>query len=88
MSEPAAAPAGAAPLPGKTALVTGAATGTGRVIAGALAGAGANVVINHNHVPEPAGKVAAEITAAGGTAIADAADVSNRADFLRWWNSC
>jgi NAD(P)-dependent dehydrogenase (short-subunit alcohol dehydrogenase family) len=40
MSEPAAAPAGAAPLPGKTALVTGAATGTGRVIAGALAGAG------------------------------------------------
>jgi 3-oxoacyl-[acyl-carrier protein] reductase len=81
MSEPAAAPASAAPLAGKTALVTGAATGIGRAIAGALAAAGANVVINHNHMPEPAGKVAAEITAAGGTAIAAAADVSNRAEY-------
>ena len=81
MSEPAAAPASAAPLAGKAALVTGAATGIGRAIAGALAAAGANVVINHNHMPEPAGKVAAEITAAGGTAIAAAADVSNRAEY-------
>jgi len=88
MSEPAAAPASAAPLAGKTALVTGAATGIGRAIAGALAAAGANVVINHNHMPEPAGKVAAEITAAGGTAIAAAADVSNRAEYQAWWNSC
>jgi 3-oxoacyl-[acyl-carrier protein] reductase len=81
MSEPAAAPASAAPLAGKTALVTGAATGIGRAIAGALAAAGANVVINHNHMPAPAGKVLAEITAAGGTAIAAAADVSNRAQY-------
>lgn len=70
MSEPAAAPASAAPLAGKTALVTGAATGIGKAIAAALAAAGANVVINHNHMPEPAGNVVAEITAAGGTAIA------------------
>jgi 3-oxoacyl-[acyl-carrier protein] reductase len=81
MSEPVAAPARAAPLVGKTALVTGAATGIGRAIVGALAAAGANVVINHNHMPEPAGKVVAEITAAEGTAIAAAADVSNRAEY-------
>jgi 3-oxoacyl-[acyl-carrier protein] reductase len=37
------------------------------------------VVINHNHLPEPAGNVVAEITAAGGTATA--ADVSNRAEY-------
>lgn len=81
MSEPAPTPASAAPLADKTALVTGAATGIGRAIAGALAAAGANVVINHDHMPEPAGKVAAEITAAGGTAITAAADVSNRAEY-------
>jgi NAD(P)-dependent dehydrogenase (short-subunit alcohol dehydrogenase family) len=77
MNEPAAAPASAASLAGKTALVTGAATGIGRAIAAALAAAGANVVINHNHMPELAGKVVPEIIAAGGTAIAAAADVSN-----------
>ena len=81
MSEPAAAPASAAPLAGKTALVTGAATGIGKAIAAALAAAGANVVINHNHMPEPARNVVAEITAAGGTATAVAADVSNRAEY-------
>jgi len=81
MSEPAAAPASAAPLAGKTALVTGAATGIGKAIAAALAATGANVVINHNHMPEPAGKVVAEITAAGGRAIAAAADVSIRAEY-------
>jgi len=81
MSEPAAAPASAAPLAGKTALVTGAATGIGKAIAAALAAAGANVVINHNHMPEPAGNVVAEIIAAGGRAIAAAADVSNRAEY-------
>ena len=81
MSEPAAAPASAAPLAGKTALVTGAATGIGKAIAAALAAAGANVVINHNHMPEPARNVVAEITAAGGTATAAAADVSNRAEY-------
>ena len=81
MSEPAAAPASAAPLAGKTALVTGAATGIGKVIAAALAAAGASVVINHNHTPEQAGKAVAEITGAGGRAIAAAADVSNRAEY-------
>ena len=81
MTGPAIAQAGATPLAGKTALVTGAATGIGRASAAALAAAGANVVINHNHTPELAGKVVAEITAAGGAAIAAAADISVRAEY-------
>ena len=81
MTGPAAALAGATPLAGKTALVTGAATGIGKAIAAALAAAGASVVINHNHMPEPAGQAVAEITAAGGTAVAVAADVSIRAEY-------
>jgi len=49
----------ATPLAGKAALVTGAATGIGKAIAAALAAAGAGVVINHNHMPEPAHEVLA-----------------------------
>ena len=81
MTGPAAASANVTPLAGKTALVTGAATGIGKAIATALAAAGASVMINHNHMPEPAGTVVAEITAAGGTAVAAAADVSIRAEY-------
>jgi len=72
----------AATLEGKTALVTGAATGIGKAIAAALAAAGARVVVNHNHTPEPAEKVVAGIEATGGTAIAVAADISSRAEYL------
>jgi 3-oxoacyl-[acyl-carrier protein] reductase len=68
-------------LAGKTALVTGAATGIGKAIAGTLAAAGARVVINHPHTPEPAATVVADIQAAGGAAIAIAADVSDRAEY-------
>jgi 3-oxoacyl-[acyl-carrier protein] reductase len=68
-------------LAGKTALVTGAATGIGKAIAAALAAGGARVVINHPHAPELAGKVVAGIEAAGGTALAIAADISNRAEY-------
>jgi NAD(P)-dependent dehydrogenase (short-subunit alcohol dehydrogenase family) len=46
----------AASLAGKTALVTGAATGIGQAIATALAGAGARIVVNHNHTPDEADK--------------------------------
>jgi 3-oxoacyl-[acyl-carrier protein] reductase len=68
-------------LAGKTALVTGAATGIGKAIAVALAGQGARVVINHPRTPEPAEKVVAEIEAAGGSCLALAADISDRAQF-------
>jgi 3-oxoacyl-[acyl-carrier protein] reductase len=72
---------GTSTLDGKVALVTGAATGIGEAIAAALAAAGARVVVNHNHTPEPAKKVVADISHAGGTAIAIAADVASRAEY-------
>jgi NAD(P)-dependent dehydrogenase (short-subunit alcohol dehydrogenase family) len=79
--QPRTAAKSAAPaLAGKVALVTGAATGIGKAIAAALAAAGANLVINHNHTPDPARKVAAGIEAAGGTAVAVATDVTSRPD--------
>ena len=68
-------------LAGKTALVTGAATGIGKAIAAALAAAGARVVVNHTHTPQPAAAVVADIAAAGGAALAIAADISNRAQY-------
>lgn len=71
----------AAPLTGKTALVTGAATGIGKAIAAALAAGGARVLVNHNYTAEPAEKVVADIEAAGGAAMAVAADVSSRAQY-------
>jgi NAD(P)-dependent dehydrogenase (short-subunit alcohol dehydrogenase family) len=51
----AAKPAAPAPA-GKVTPVTGAATGLGKAIAAGLATAGANVVINHNHTPDLAGR--------------------------------
>jgi 3-oxoacyl-[acyl-carrier protein] reductase len=68
-------------LSGRVALVTGAATGIGKVIAADLAAAGARVVLNHPHTPDPAAAVVADIGAAGGSALAVAADISVRAEF-------
>src|SRR5260370_15267943 len=68
-------------LAGKTALVTGPATGIGRAIAATLAAAGARVVINHPPTPELAGPVRAGIEAAGGQALAIAADMSKRSEY-------
>ena len=65
------------PLHGQVALVTGASSGIGAGVAKALAQAGAKVAINHPGTPEQAAKVAAEITADGGSAIALEADVSS-----------
>jgi 3-oxoacyl-[acyl-carrier protein] reductase len=66
----------AAPLlAGRTALVTGSATGIGRAIALALAGAGARVALNHFERDAAARQVAAEAVAVGATAIVVEADV-------------
>ncbi|HEX3549996.1 MAG TPA: glucose 1-dehydrogenase [Candidatus Elarobacter sp.] len=66
-------------LRGKTALVTGAATGIGRAIALRFGASGANVVIDHRNQPDEAGAVVAEIERGGGTAIAVSADITDEA---------
>lgn len=61
---------------GQVALVTGASRGIGRAIALSLASEGANVVVNYSSSSIAAEEVVAEITQAGGSAIALQADVS------------
>lgn len=70
-------------LAGKIALVTGASKGIGASIAKHLAAAGASVVVNYASSKAGADKVVAEITAAGGKAIAIKGDVSIPADITR-----
>jgi 3-oxoacyl-[acyl-carrier protein] reductase len=74
------APAVSLSLAGRTALITGAATGIGRATALLFAQAGATVVINHLAQPKKAAAVVAEIKAAGGKALAIDADVSASID--------
>jgi 3-oxoacyl-[acyl-carrier protein] reductase len=72
-------------LSGKVAIVTGAAQGLGRVMAGALAQAGASVAfadINGKAVDEAAGEVA------DGGAIGIAADINRLADCERLVSEC
>jgi 3-oxoacyl-[acyl-carrier protein] reductase len=67
-------------LQGKVAIVTGASKGIGAAIAKAFAAEGAAVVVNYGSSREGAEKVVAEITAAGGSAIAVGGDVAKAED--------
>lgn len=75
-------------LDGKTALVTGAASGIGRAIAIALAQAGATLIVNHFQRAAEAEQVAAEILASGGRAIVAEADVTDAIQVQRMVGAC
>lgn len=70
-------------LEGKVAVVTGASKGIGAGIAKALAAEGAHVVVNYASSKTGADQVVAEITKAGGKAVAVQGDVSKQADITR-----
>lgn len=70
-------------LQGRTALVTGAATGIGRAIALLFAQAGARVVVNHLRQADAAQAVVQAITHAGGDALAIDADVGRSTEVQR-----
>jgi len=77
---------GFASFAGRTAIVTGSGRNIGRAIALALAGGGANVVVNGHRDRDAVDAVAEEIHKAGGRALAVMADVSSHdavADMVR-----
>ena len=70
-------------LAGKVAVVTGASKGIGAGIAKSLGAEGAAVVVNYASSRDGADRVVAEITGAGGKAIAVQGDVAKAADVKR-----
>ena len=64
-------------LRGKTAIVTGAATGIGKAIALRFGQSGANVVVDHRGTDEDAAAIVREIEQHGGQGLAVVADVTD-----------
>ena len=75
------------PLQDKVAIVTGSSRGIGAEIARALARAGAKVIVNYAVNQKAAEAVCAEITQAGGEALAVKADVSNSAEMRKLFDA-
>ncbi|HEY1398573.1 glucose 1-dehydrogenase [Roseateles sp.] len=67
----------------QVALVTGASSGIGKAIAVAMADAGAAVAVNYHSQPDAARDVVAQITRAGGRAVAVKADVGSEPEVQR-----
>jgi 3-oxoacyl-[acyl-carrier protein] reductase len=66
---------GEGPLSNRVALITGASGGIGRAIGRGLAAEGASVALAHGEHSEPAQRLADEVNAGGGRAMAVAADL-------------